>query len=50
MNYETWYNNLSIKDKAQEKKNLETIVEDNNFSKTVKQIAQKKLNNISTLH
>ena len=47
MDYKDWYNNLSIRDKSQERNNLETILDDNNFSKTVKQIAQKKLNNIS---
>ena len=43
MNYEEWYKNLSPKDKSQEKRNLETILEQQNFSKTAKQIAKIKL-------
>jgi hypothetical protein len=43
MDYEAWYNNLSIRDKSQERSNLETILDDNNFSKFAKQIAKKKL-------
>jgi hypothetical protein len=43
MNYETWYNNLSIRDKSQERNNLETIIKEESYSKIVKQIAQKKL-------
>lgn len=46
MDYEAWYNNLSIRDKSQEKNNLETIMEDKTYSKIVKQIAQKKLSRI----
>jgi len=46
MDYEAWYNNLSIKDKSQEKNNLETIMEEKSYSKIVKQIAQKKLSRI----
>lgn len=43
MNYEEWYKNLSPKDKSQEKRNLETILEEENFSKVAKQIAKIKL-------
>lgn len=46
MLYQNWYNNLSIKDKSQEKRNLELIIENNNFSKDVKQIAKIKLSKI----
>jgi len=46
MDYKAWYNNLSIKDKSQEKNNLETIMEEKSYSKIVKQIAQKKLSRI----
>ena len=46
MDYEAWYNNLSIRDKSQEKNNLETIMEEKSYSKIVKQIAQKKLSRI----
>ena len=46
MDYKDWYNNLSIRDKSQERNNLETIIEDNSFSKFAKQIAKKKLSSI----
>jgi hypothetical protein len=48
MDYKDWYNNLSIRDKSQERNNLETIIEDNNFSKFAKQIAKKKLSSIKS--
>lgn len=46
MNYENWYNNLSIRDKSQERNNLETIIKEESYSKIAKQIAQKKLSRI----
>jgi hypothetical protein len=46
MDYEAWYKNLSIRDKSQERNNLETIMEDKTYSKIAKQIAQKKLSRI----
>ena len=46
MDYKAWYNNLSIRDKSQERNNLETIMEEKSYSKIVKQIAQKKLSRI----
>jgi len=46
MDYKAWYNNLSIRDKSQEKNNLETIMKEESYSKIVKQIAQKKLSRI----
>jgi hypothetical protein len=46
MDYEAWYNNLSIRDKSQERNNLEAIIEDKTYSKIAKQIAQKKLSRI----
>jgi hypothetical protein len=46
MNYEEWYKNLSPKDKSQEKRNLEIIIESNSFSKTAKQMAKRKLSYI----
>ena len=46
MDYEAWYKNLSIKDKSQERNNLETIMKEESYSKIAKQIAQKKLSRI----
>ena len=46
MDYEIWYNSLSSKDKFQEKRNLEIIIENNSFSKTAKQMAKRKLSYI----
>lgn len=46
MDYEIWYNSLSLKDKFQEKRNLEIIIENNSFSKTAKQMAKRKLSYI----
>lgn len=46
MDYEAWYNNLSIRDKSQERNNLETIIKEESYSKIAKQIAQKKLSRI----
>lgn len=46
MDYEAWYKNLSIRDKSQERNNLEAIIEEESYSKIAKQIAQKKLSRI----
>jgi len=46
MDYEAWYNNLSIRDKSQERNNLETIIKEESYSKIAKQTAQKKLSRI----
>lgn len=46
MDYEVWYKNLSIRDKSQERNNLETIIKEESYSKIAKQIAQKKLSRI----
>jgi hypothetical protein len=46
MDYEAWCKNLSIRDKFQERNNLETIMKEESYSKIAKQIAQKKLSRI----
>ena len=46
MDQEAWYKNLSIRDKSQERNNLETIIKEESYSKIAKQIAQKKLSRI----
>jgi hypothetical protein len=46
MDYEAWYKNLSIRDKSQERNNLEIIIKEESYSKIAKQIAQKKLSRI----
>ena len=46
MDQEAWYKNLSIRDKSQERNNLETIIKEESYSKIAKQITQKKLSRI----